>query len=121
MGAYNLPPIGSLRERVRIERRQTAPDGVGGSSGAWIPILTGLPARITPLMRGQEEVISQGLKAVSTFSIWVRGSTDTETVLESDRIVNERTLVAYNIRLKNNPDERGRFWLFTAQSGVAGS
>lgn len=115
---YSIPSTGSLRESVRIERQVLTPDGGGGSTSKWSIILAGLPARITPVS-GNEKLLAQGLQAVAIYQITVRGSSDTLTILESDRIVNERTGTVFNIRFIQNPDERGRFLEITSERGVA--
>ena len=114
------PPFGTLRERVRFERQEpAAADGFGNhTSGGWTPILTQVAARIMPV-RGVETIINSGLQATATTTIWVRGSAAAVGVVQSDRIVNERTGTTYNIRYIDNPDERGRFLRFIAETGVA--
>lgn len=119
--SVGLPPTGSLRESVRFERRPIAGQGDGYGNEAvanFAPILTGISARISP-MNGSERMIAQGLQAVADSTIWVRGSSEANAILPSDRIVNERTGTIYNIRYIDNPDERGRFRRMIAETGVA--
>lgn len=116
--ASTNPSAGALRESIRFERQSQVSDGMGGSSGSWSPVVTGVAARITPL-RGAEQLIAQGLQATRTYEVWVRYCADALSITEADRIVDERTGRTLNIRDISNPDEKHRFVRFIAESGVA--
>jgi SPP1 family predicted phage head-tail adaptor len=119
MAAYGSPPAGAMRERVSIIAPSTTPDGYGGTSGPATTVLSGFAARITPQMRGTEQLLAQGLQATALYTVWVRSTSETRTITENMSVQDDRTGTIYNIRLIANPDERGRFLCMFCERGVA--
>lgn len=119
MADSRVPPPGALREYVNILRRVVTPDGVGGSSSTWKTIFSDIPAQITPAMRGTQLVIAQGLQPTAFYNIFVRSSSETQTILESDAVYDQKTENSFQIKMITNPDERYRFLQILCERGVA--
>ncbi len=108
---------GRLRERVRLERRTTAPDGYGNTTAAWAEIVT-VWGEIKPLRHG-ETVLAARLQGTGVVEILIRWSTDVADLSADDRAVDARAGTVYNIRAVENRDMRKRFLTLTAERGVA--
>ena len=108
--------IGTFREKVRIERPSTTPDGMGGFLPGWTTIAAGIPARIVPT-KGGEDVRAQRLSGVVTYDIWVRYFDALASVGSNCRVVDERSGKTFNIRFAANFDERDGFLTLTVEAG----
>jgi head-tail adaptor len=115
---------GPLRDMLRFEKRIMTDDGAGNEVGNWVPQFSPISARLTPLNWG-ETVLASRLAGVVTYQITVRGSSDARKIDNTWRAVNMRKHLpdgkfeCYNIKAPVNPDERGAYLIFTAESGVA--
>ncbi len=117
MGVY-LPAPGTMREVVSFQREYQVSDGAGGSSSNWANTITDIQARVTPV-RGTEQIIAAGLQATFWYQIWVRSTSETRTIQESDRCINPNTGMYFDIVSIQNPDEKNRFLLMLCERGVA--
>jgi uncharacterized phiE125 gp8 family phage protein len=125
MGGMYLPSPGTMRERVTFQTQVYTPDGAGGSSAQWTDKqVAGSPiglvqARVTPV-KGVEQLIAQGLQATFYYQIWIRSSSETQAILESDRCVwSTNNNILLDIISIQNPDEHNRFLLLLCERGVA--
>lgn len=115
---------GPMRERIRFERRQaTAGDGAGNFEEAWAQVGGTVWARIAPA-KGRETVLASKLQGVKPVEITVRWSREladgAARITSDDRIVNPRTGEVFNITAPpENPDQRRKYLLITAEAGVA--
>lgn len=111
---------GALRERVRFETQPEAGAGyVSGAAKGWTELCS-VAARIKPAgsRSNTEEAIADTLVALSTYEITVRKSPKLKPVTAGDRIVDARNSSRiFNIRYINNPDERNKYLVFTAELG----
>lgn len=114
--AFRPPGAGELRERVKIERPVTEPNGRGGEVTRWVSVGSGLPAKITPT-KGGEEVRAARLTGVNSFDVTVRQSSALTAPAANWRLTNERTGAVYNIKWAANLDERGRWLTMTVVAG----
>jgi len=112
--APRQPGAGELRERVKIER-PGADNGRGGAPQSWLPVVEGIPAKITPA-QGGEQVRAARLTGVNTFDVTVRQSPELAAVTADMRLTNERTGKVYNVVWAANLDERGRFLTITVMA-----
>lgn len=103
---------GDLNQRITAERRADQPDGFGNVKAGLVTVGSGIPARISP-MKGGEQVRAQRLEAVRNFEIVTRSDGFTRSLKASDRLTNQRTGQAFNIRHVANLDERDRWLVFT--------
>lgn len=110
-------PAGSLRQRLRFERRPVAADdGYGNVEGAWRTAFEAM-ARVTPL-RGSETVIAQRLAGVQPLVITTYSCENSRAVAPGWRAVDQRSGDIYNIRSGANFDEKNRMLTFMADAGV---
>ena len=119
--ARGVQRIGDLNQRIRVERkvRKESGDGAGNYEEGWAEFIASRAARIAPT-RGGEELLANRLAGVESFDIWLRKDPQTRTIVVGDRIIDARDEARiFNIRWIGNLDERGRFLLLQAQSGVA--
>jgi head-tail adaptor len=75
-------------------------------------------ARIKSLT-GTEAVMEGRLNGVTAYELTVRSSSKTAAIKQYWRAVNTRNGMTFNISAIVNPDERGKYLIMTAQSGVA--
>lgn len=108
---------GMLRERLRFERRSDVDESHGATDGDWFPHCT-VAARIKPL-NGNETLLEGRLSGIVSYELTVRKSTATSLIREYWRAVDTRNGTTFNLKSIVNPDERGRYLIFTAQSGGA--
>ena len=94
---------GDLRNRVKLERLQSLPDGSGGFERAWLPE-TYLWAMLKPLS-GRERMEAERLDNPVRFRAIIRYRED---ITPADRIVYKER--AYNIRALYDTEMKGR-WL----------
>lgn len=113
---------GRLNRRIKIQRRGSGTDGYGNTLGGWVDLITGEPAEIRPMRSGVstvETIDAAKITAAGYVEILLRHSSRTAQALTTDRIVNERTGEAFNIRSIENPDMRGKYLRLVCQAGVA--
>ncbi|PHR57927.1 MAG: hypothetical protein COA43_11160 [Robiginitomaculum sp.] len=111
----------TLRDVIYVDRRGTGPnDGYGNTATAWErftpPAPKNLYARIIPL-RGNETLIAGRAAGVVLYEITVRYSSLTKDICSSDRIVNARSGVTYNITAVVNLDMRSRYLILSCSTG----
>lgn len=72
MGSQRTP-IGALRERIRIQRRETSDDGMGGqaSEGGWITAKETW-ASVLPLGASNEQLMAAKLSGMQMYQIVTR-------------------------------------------------
>lgn len=115
---------GPMRERVRFERRQeTTGDGAGNFEEAWAQVGEAVWARIAPA-RGRETVLASKLQGVKPVEITIRWTSalaeGAGRITADDRVVNERSGEVFNITSPpENPDQRRKYLMVTAEAGVA--
>ena len=99
----NVPSIGELRHRVRLEAPGSTPDGAGGVATTW-QLVAVVHAALRPVT-GSERLLADGIEPRITGEIWLRYR---DGVLPQMRfVVAERV---FDIHAVIDPDERGR-WL----------
>lgn len=109
---------GELNRRVRFEKRAATSDKYGNAVDDWQMIFDNEPASIRPV-RGAEDVIAAKLQGRQIVEIKVRYSNLTTQVNTDHRAVNAATGEAFNIRVIENKDMRGRYLTMLCESGVA--
>ena len=102
---------GKLRHPISIERKVSAPDGVGGVELTWESIID-LRAAIDPVS-GNERFAAQRIEADVTHRLLFRWF---DGLRASDRINFKGRL--FNIRLIRNLEEKNRIYEVTAVEGV---
>lgn len=86
-----MPSAGDLRDRVRFERRASAQNDIGGTSGDWEVLIDSRRANLLPTSTGRgETVLAQRLQGVAMFDLWVRSDRKTREVTTDDRVVDAR-------------------------------
>lgn len=119
-----MAAAGSLRERVRFERRTVAADEYGNEQGVWSTVAT-LWAKVAPKPTGRGEDVQQGrLSGKALYTVVVRSSSASRSLLVGDRavIVNAGALpagTALNIRFIGDMDGRKDSLTMDAERGVA--
>lgn len=113
MASIDLPDAGTMRETINVTTPVAVPDGIGGYTKSTTARLSSVRARITPV-RGQEQLIAQGLQAIFSYQIWIRSSQAARQIIESDLIFSQHTNTTYRILSISNPDEQNIFLLITA-------
>lgn len=107
---------GELRERISFWQLAEADSSFGIVAGEYEEQFR-RAARIKS-MQGSEPVIAQRLTGVNPVEITVRSDSSTRDVDESWKVVNTRTLQAYNIR-SVVPDERRKYIRIIVELGPA--
>ncbi|WP_295217325.1 head-tail adaptor protein [uncultured Brevundimonas sp.] len=107
-------PAGKFRDRVNAQRQTKASDGYGNTIAGWAPLWSGIAAYILPL-RGGEEVRAGRLISKNAFEITLRQSPTTNKLAPSDRLVNARSGVVYEVRNIADLKGEGRDWLVTCE------
>ena len=111
-----------MRERIVLERRESA-QNIGGvvRSTSWSPLAGPMAARLQPL-RGGEKVLAGRLAGVQSYVVTVRSTPELRAVCAglraSDRARNTLTGELYNIRSVQNPDERNAYLALMCETGV---
>ncbi|BBF93377.1 head-tail adaptor protein [Blastochloris tepida] len=108
---------GSLRDRLRFERRQPADDGFGNVAGDWVARCTAFAAR--KALRGGEAVMGQRLAGRQPIVFTVRASSETREIAPDWRAVDVRTGTVYAVRSVVDPDGRGERLDILCEGGVA--
>ena len=113
--AWKAPEIGELTNRVRIDRKVHASDGMGGFSSYWETLIPALAASATPA-RGGEEVRAGRMSGISGFDVVVRSTSASRAINAGDRAVlrDGRTI---NIKWTGDLDGRGRFLMISGEAG----
>lgn len=96
MGAAMIA-AGLLRDRITVQRKRTADDGYGNHTADWRNQWSAIPARVAP-MKGGEQVRAARLSEVSPYEITIRSNPTTRLILPTDRLVNDRSKVVYEIK-----------------------
>jgi head-tail adaptor len=110
--------IGSLRERVRFEKRGQADDGLGNvQSGPFAEVFT-CSAEILPRL-GSETVLAARLAGTQPMLITVRMCAAIKDIAADWRIVDVRKKVVYDIKAFSNPDMKRQYLEILAVAGVA--
>lgn len=94
---------GKLRNMISIERAVKTPDGAGGSTNVWAPVVSSLRSYIKPISGG-ERFNAMRLEADTTHRIFIRYRTD---ILTSDRVNYNGRLM--QIRAILNLEERNKW------------
>ena len=111
---------GTLRARIRLERRQDiVQDGYGNqiNAGEWETVIE-VPARIKP-SRGREVKVAAHEESHVTHTITIRHTSLVAEVDEQWRAVNARTADEFNIIAPANMDERKRYLTLFCTKGKA--
>lgn len=106
---------GSFRDRVNVTRLKKQADGAGGTRTVFETKWSSIPAQILP-MRGGEEVKGGRLASVSDFEITTRADSVTRLIVPTDRLVNTRTGVIYEVKHIADLKGENRELLFTCRS-----
>lgn len=93
------PPLGTLRDRIAIKRRDLADDGAGGTLTTWFPLAT-VWARVRELS-GRAGQSADGRSSFISHSVVMRFRTD---LSPGDRIVYR----GRNLEVVNAADLNGR-------------
>lgn len=113
MTCCNDLKAGDLRHKITIERETETPDGMGGSSLAWVSITAHpIKAMIKPLSGG-ESLHAMRLEAKVSHRIIIRYRTDIKT---SDRINYNGRLM--QIRAKIDLEERHKWLELICEEGA---
>ena len=109
---------GSMRERVRFEKRIKGSNVGGVVRGRWIRLCGPVAARIIPV-GGGEAATADRLTGHQTYEISVRDSAATRQVLADHRVVDDRdpTRIFKIVAPARNPDEKREELRFTCQIG----
>jgi len=107
---------GELRERVAFHEIAEEDSSYGIMRGDYEEQFR-RDARIRPLV-GTEPIIAQRLTGVQPVVIKVRSDSSTRDVTTAWKIVDVRSLTAYNIRAVT-PDEKRKYIEFLCDAGVA--
>lgn len=107
---------GALRERVRLERPAQIPDGRGGQTRAWAPLVT-LAAEFR-YERGREAQEPGGRSGSASFKVRLRQFSTTRALTTEDRVVDVRTGAAFNVREIDVWTDPQWVWL-AVEGGVA--
>lgn len=116
-----------MRDSVRVEERAAGVrDRFGNEQDdAWTTKISAQPARITPL-GGDEKVRADRLTGSVRFEVRLRYSSANAAIVAGDRLVLERSCASLpagtELNIKHapiDPSERGRWCVFTVESGVA--
>lgn len=106
---------GQYRDRVTVVRLKKQSDGAGGTRSVWEQKWSAFPAQILP-MRGGEEVKGGRLASVSDFEITLRSDGASRQIVPTDRLVNARTGVIYEVKHIADLKGENRELLFTCRS-----
>lgn len=112
MKSCSLIPLGDLREPVTFQRKMRAQGADGGTTDVWVSFRSG----------------RAHVKASSGREVWAGDRTEARALwkvtcryfpglLESDRVLIRGQ--AYNIRHIDNVELRNRWYVITAEKGVA--
>lgn len=107
---------GRLRFKIRVERRGKTRNSSGGIVEGWTTVNSAIPAAIYH-KGGSEAVLSERLKGVSSMEIKARYSSKTKVITTDDRLIDERSGEAYNVKTVL-PDARRRFIFITVTKGT---
>lgn len=120
MARVGTTGAGQLRHRVTLQRKQPTGDGQGGQVLDWVPFAT-VWASVRPLS-GKDRLQAAQVQSTVTHRVKIRWRASPDNaempfVFAGDRLVYKG--VPYNIRAVIDLDERRRFLLLDAESGVA--
>ena len=107
---------GSLRERMKVERRTRVEDGFGGIAEGWEVCQCGLAAKVIQ-KTGKEQFSDDTLQGVVNHEIHLRHSKRTQDIDNHMRLINERTGTIHNVRAATH-DPRRRVVVLITQTGV---
>jgi head-tail adaptor len=123
--ALNVPTIGKLRERIRIDKQVIVPDSMGGQPVTWQPYVT-IWAQVVPIPGGPgEQVEGGGLAAVATYQFVVRRRADLSEVQRIVWPVDPMTgadipaSLQFNVRSVDLPPSLEMYMAIEAEAGVA--
>lgn len=106
--------LGDLRESLRVERRSREPDGAGNFVDQWLPLITGIRAKIAfkPPSFPKSETNQNGtLQDHWEYEITFKWTLETGQINSGDRLVDERDPNnTWNIVWRGNYDEK-KFWM----------
>lgn len=106
-----MPGAGRMRERVIIQTKVFADDGMGGGAASWEDVAT-VWGQVSPL-RGMEALHALQMQAAVSHRVTIRylaGVTAAMRVLWGER--------TFNIRSVINSDERRRYLQLMCEEGV---
>jgi SPP1 family predicted phage head-tail adaptor len=111
-----LPDTGDMRERIKIERQTSTPDGAGGFTRVWTPYggTAGKRwAEVAPTA-GRETLLNEALQGIQGYRVTVRWDA---TIKVDDRI--DWNGVKMNIRSAADPNGLKTYTVIFADAGVA--
>lgn len=88
---------GLLKDRVNVERQRSQDDGYGNTLSDWRLKWSAIPAFVQP-MKGGEQIRAARLAEDAPFEITIRSNPTTLQIMASDRLVNARSKLVYEIR-----------------------
>lgn len=107
---------GSLRDKLKFERRTRTSDGMGGNVEGWETVADNISARIIP-KAGAERYTNDTLSGVLTYEIHIRYSTQVKPINHLCRAIDKQSGEIHNIR-SVRPDERKRVLILVTQTDV---
>lgn len=109
---------GSLRQRVRFDRRGAELFNKGGVVQAdWSLFYGPVAASVLPL-RGGEQVVDARSQAVAQFDVWIRFSTGAASLQAQDRMVDARSGETFDVQWARDWDGRRTWIRLLVQSGA---
>lgn len=102
---------GSLNKRARFDALVELPDGAGGFTRVWQPVMT-VWASFTP-ERARERVQAGRLGSAFAGVLRIRSSTAARQITQKHRVVVDG--VTYDIRSAANPDQRNDMLEFSVE------
>jgi head-tail adaptor len=106
---------GEYRHSVHVDRQKKEADGAGGTRSAWRRQWSAIPARVLPL-KGGELVRDGRTKGEAFFEITIRANPTTLQIVPSDRLLNARTGVVYDVQHIADLKGDGRELLLTCRT-----
>jgi hypothetical protein len=88
---------GEARDLIRFDRKGSVSGGYVKTGADWTSLIT-VSAKVEAMSRGDEEVIGDKVRGVSDFKITVRDCAALASLTTSDRAINARSGVIYDLR-----------------------
>ena len=108
MSTFKPPTAGQLRHRVKFQQFVSTPDGMGGSTGQWVDVLT---TQVRKEAWKGREVLSSNQPATSAwFEVAMRYRPNITPDMRMVDANSDHVGRWYNIRFIADPDERHQ-WL----------
>lgn len=112
--ASRLPDIGDMREKITVERAVSTPDGGGGYTRSWAPLVANEFASVIPT-GGREALLNEALSAIQGYKVTLRYQSGSK-VRADDRI--DWNGVKMNIRSAADPLGTKVFTVIFADAGA---